>query len=94
LQRPYEREELEREIVDIIVREAKLDRTQVTPDATLEALQLQSIDLVEVMMALEEKFGVYFPMDSSIVEAKSVEQFVKAVASHISDAGKLSDAGP
>jgi acyl carrier protein len=82
LQKPYEREELEREIVDIIVREAKLDRAQVTPDATLEALQLQSIDLVEVMMALEEKFG-YFPMDSSIVEAKSLEQFVKAVASHI-----------
>lgn len=75
--------ELERAIVDIIVRETKLDRSRVTPDATFESLDLQSIDLVEVMMALEEKFGIYFPMDFNLFEARNVEQFVKVITSRI-----------
>jgi acyl carrier protein len=82
-----ERDELEKAIIDIIVRETKLDPSRVTPEATLESLDLQSIDLVEAMMEIEEKFGVYFPMDFNLWDAKNVEQFVQAVASHIRSAG-------
>ncbi len=77
------RDALETEILDILVQETKLERSRVTPNATLEELELQSIDLVEVMIALEERFGVYVPMDSGVAEAKNVDQFVKALASHI-----------
>jgi acyl carrier protein len=81
-------DELEKEIIDIIVRETKLDPSRVTPEATFESLDLQSIDLVEAMMAIEEKFGVYFPMDADLWGgAKNVEQFVQAVASRIRSPG-------
>jgi acyl carrier protein len=39
--------------------------------------------VVTVMMAVEDKFGVYFPMDSTLVEAKNFDEFVRAVAAHI-----------
>jgi acyl carrier protein len=35
------------------------------------------------MMALEEKFGIYFPMDFNLFEARNVEQFVKVITSRI-----------
>ena len=87
MQSSGERDELEKAIIDIIVRETKLDPSRVTPEATLESLDLQSIDLVEAMMAIEEKFGVYFPMDSNLTDAKNVEQFVQAVVSRIRSPG-------
>jgi acyl carrier protein len=87
LQSSGERDELEKAIIDIIVRETKLDPSRVTPEATFESLDLRSIDLVEAMMAIEEKFGVYFPMDSNLTDAKNVEQFVQAVVSRIRSPG-------
>jgi acyl carrier protein len=87
LQSSGERDALEQDIIDIILRETKLDRSLVTPDATLESLGLQSIDLVEAMMAIEEKFDVYFPMDFNLWDAKSVGQFVQTVASRIRSPG-------
>ena len=87
MQSSGERDELEKAIIDIIVRETKLDPSRVTPEATFESLDLRSIDLVEAMMAIEEKFGVYFPMDSNLTDAKNVEQFVQAVVSRIRSPG-------
>jgi acyl carrier protein len=80
------REKLEQEIIDLFVQVTKLDPSRVTPDATFESLDLVSIDMIEAMMALEEKFGVYIPMDATLSDAKNVEQFVQAIASHIRSA--------
>jgi acyl carrier protein len=77
---------LEQEIVDLFVQTIKLDPARVTPDATFESLDLASIDVVEATMALEEKYGVYIPMDETMSEAKNVHQFVHAIASHIRNA--------
>jgi acyl carrier protein len=74
---------LEQEIIDLFVRQAKLDPLRVTPDATFESLDLASIDIVEATMVLEEKYGVYIPMDESLSGARNVAQFVHAIASHI-----------
>ena len=51
------REELERQIVDIILKEAMIDPARVTPDATIESLEVESMDIVMILMAIEEKFG-------------------------------------
>jgi acyl carrier protein len=77
---------LEQEIINLFVQQAKLDPARVTPDATFESLDLASIDVVEAMMALEEKYGVYIPMDETLSGAKNVQQFVHAIASHIRSA--------
>ena len=78
-----EHDELRRQILEIVVKEGAIDRNLIKPETTLEDLNLQSLDIVMIMMAVEDKFGVYFPMDGALVEAKNFDEFVKAVAAHV-----------
>jgi acyl carrier protein len=71
------------EILEVILAEGGVDRTRLTPDATLETLGLASIDLVMALMTIEEKFGVYIPLDNELTEAKNLEDFVDSVAGRI-----------
>lgn len=77
------REELERQIIDIVVEQGMVDPARITPDATIESLEVESMDIVLILMAIEEKFGVYVPVDGSIAEAKDLSGFVRGVADHI-----------
>jgi len=77
------REDLERQIVDIIVSEAMIDPSRITPDATIESLEVESMEIVMILMAIEEKFGVYVPVDGRIADAKDLKSFVRGVADHV-----------
>ncbi len=74
---------LKEEIIEVIASEGMVDRSKVTPDATIESLDLKSVDIVMILTALEEKFNVYIPMDGSLQEAKTVESLIDAIAQHI-----------
>jgi acyl carrier protein len=78
-----DREALVERLYDLLVSETKIDRSRFTPDATLESLEVQSIDMVMILMAIEEKFGVYIPIDGALGEATNVGSFVDAVAGKI-----------
>lgn len=71
------------EIIEVICKEGMVDREKVTPDATIESLDLKSIDIVMILTAIEEKFDVYIPMDGSFQEAKTVQDLIDALSSHI-----------
>ncbi|HXY59161.1 MAG TPA: phosphopantetheine-binding protein [Methylocystis sp.] len=71
------------EIIDVIAAEGMIDRAKVTPDATIESLDLKSVDIVMILTALEEKFNVYIPMDGDLQEAKDVKTLIEALADHI-----------
>ena len=77
------RQQVEREILELIISEGKIDPSRITPDATLESLEVQSMDTVMILMAIEEKFGVYVPIDGQIAEAKDLTSFVRSVSDHI-----------
>jgi acyl carrier protein len=48
----------EDKIIDIIVDKLGVDRTEVTPEAVfVDDLGADSLDLVELIMAMEEEFG-------------------------------------
>jgi acyl carrier protein len=80
------RDELERQILDIIVEQAVIDPARITPDSTIESLAVESMDIVMILMAIEEKWGVYVPVDGGIAEAKDLSGFVRGVADHILNA--------
>ena len=82
-ERVMDRDRVAEQIVEIIVQEGKVDRAQITPDATIESLKLKSIDLVMVLMALEQKFGVYIPIDGDLADAKDLNGFIDLLASRI-----------
>ena len=57
-----------------MVEEAKLTR-----DATLEDLEIASIDMVMILQGLEEEFDIYIPMGEEIMELQNVGDVVDTV---------------
>jgi acyl carrier protein len=75
--------ELANQIIDVIVKEGMVDREKATLDATIESLDLKSIDIVMILTAIEEKFDVYIPMDAPFHEAKNIGDLIDAIAAYI-----------
>ena len=75
--------ELVNQITEVIVSEGMVDRDKVTLDATIESLDLKSIDIVMILTAIEDKFDVYIPMDGPFHEAKDVKSLIDAIAAYI-----------
>jgi acyl carrier protein len=75
--------ELASQIIDVIVNEGMVDREKATLDATIESLDLKSIDIVMILTAIEEKFDVYIPMDGPFHEARNIGDLIDAIAAYI-----------
>jgi acyl carrier protein len=78
-----DRTELANQIIDVIVKEGMVDREKATLDATIESLDLKSIDIVMILTAIEDKFDVYIPMDGPFHEATNIGDLVAAIATYI-----------
>ncbi len=78
-----DQKELVEQITEVIISEGMVDREKVTMDATIESLDLKSIDIVMILTAIEEKFDVYIPMDGPFHEAKDVKSLIDAIAAYI-----------
>ncbi|HVH18852.1 MAG TPA: acyl carrier protein [Myxococcota bacterium] len=70
-------ESLEDRIAEIIVEQLGVSREEISPDASfVEDLGADSLDIVELVMAMEEEFDVEIPDD----EAARIERIRDAVA--------------
>lgn len=50
------------EILDIVAKETGVDRARLQPGVTLNSLDIASLDMVQAIFALEERFGVEIPV--------------------------------
>ncbi len=66
------------QILDIISEEVPIDRADLKPEATLEALNIASLDMISVMFALEDKFGVVIEQ-TDVAETKTLADFIAVV---------------
>jgi len=48
----------ESELLDLIAKEAIIDRDKLTREATLEDLGISSLDVISMLFELEERWGV------------------------------------
>ena len=72
--------EVEAKVKKIIVEQLGVDESEVTPDASfIEDLGADSLDTVELVMALEEEFGVEIPDEDAekIITVKDAIQYIK-----------------
>ena len=53
------------EILDIVAQKALIDRSKLTPEMKLTDLNVSSLDMVEVMFALEDRFGIQLPFNAN-----------------------------
>jgi acyl carrier protein len=68
---------LEDRIAEIIVEQLGVSREEISPDASfIEDLGADSLDIVELVMAMEEEFDVEIPDD----DAARIERIRDAVA--------------
>jgi acyl carrier protein len=56
---------IESDVLDIISKQAKVDRTLLTRSTSLAELNVQSLDLVEIIFALEDKFDIEVPYNAN-----------------------------
>ncbi len=77
-----DREEILSKIQEITADRLGVDETDVTPDASFrEDLEADSLDLVELIMELEEQFGMEIP-DEEAEKITTVEEAVDYVQDH------------
>lgn len=78
-----ERSEIESRIKNLLVSELGLDESKVSPEATFEEdLEVDSLGVVELLMALEDEFGVKIP-DEEAEEIATVSEAVDVVAAKL-----------
>ena len=77
-----DREEILGKIQEITADRLGVDESDVTPDASFrEDLEADSLDLVELIMELEEQFGMEIP-DEEAEKITTVQQAIDYVKSH------------
>ena len=52
------------EILDIVAKETSVDRARLMPEASLADLDIPSLDLVQAIFAIEERFKIDVPVVS------------------------------
>jgi acyl carrier protein len=71
---------------DIIVDKFEKDPATITPDATLETLEIDSLDTFDIIFEAEEKFGIKVPNEQ--VEIKTVQDVVTLIDRLRTEQGK------
>ena len=84
LPEPYSVEEM----LEIIAESTKLDRKVLTPDATMVSLNIASLDMVDLLFAMEEKFNVYVPMGDELSNVVYLADLIDLLANLIQDSGQ------
>ncbi len=69
-------------IKEIMVDTLACDENKITPEASIaDDLSIDSLDAVELVMALEEEFGIKIP-DEELGKLKTVQDIVNTVEKH------------
>lgn len=73
--------ELIDDILDIVAQKAMIDRAKLSADAKLADLQIGSLDVVEIVFALEDKFQIQIPFNanSTSMEFETVGEVIAVV---------------
>lgn len=71
---------------DIIVEKFEKDPATITPDATFETLEIDSLDTFDIIFAAEEKFGIKVPNEQ--VDIKTVQDVVNLLDKLRAEQGK------
>ena len=74
---------VEQKVIDIIVEQLKVSPEEVTLEASfIEDLGADSLDLVELIMAMEEEFGLEIS-DEDAEKIKTVQDAVNYITEHV-----------
>lgn len=76
----------EETIKDIIVKIVHCDREVLIPTATFQDMKADSLDMVQVLVALEDEFGIEIP-DEDAQKFQNFGDFVAYVEARVAEKG-------
>ena len=56
---------IEDDVLQIIAEKGQVDRARLTPDARLADLAIASLDVIEIVFALEDRFDISIPFNAN-----------------------------
>lgn len=71
-------------IKDIVVKIVHCDREILKPEATFQDMKADSLDMVQVLVALEDEFGIEIP-DEDAQKFKNFGDFVNYVETKVAE---------
>jgi acyl carrier protein len=75
---------LEQDLIDLIAKEALTDVEKLKKDSTLEEIGLDSVDLVSVVFAIEDKYGVSIG-ENDLEKSATLAQMLTLIESKIAE---------
>ena len=71
-------------IKDIVVKIVHCDREVLNPESTFQDMKADSLDMVQVLVALEDEFGIEIP-DEDAQKFKNFGDFVNYVEARVAE---------
>jgi acyl carrier protein len=66
-------------VIEIIARESGIDRARISGTSTLKDMEIPSLDVVQIMFAIEEEFKIYLPTDTAGLTAGTLSHLVAEI---------------
>ena len=63
----------------ILTEKFYVPEEKIRPEATLDALGLDSLDLIEVLFEVEDAFGIRIPQDGAEIRAASIQELLDTI---------------
>jgi len=79
---PASREEVQQKVIDTLATFGP-EKEDITPDATLESLDIDSLDLAELSQVMEEEYGVEVKSEDA-AQVRTVNDAVELVVGTLS----------
>ena len=70
-------DDIEAKIFDIVAKERRLDRSTLSRDTKLEDIEIESVDLVEIIFAIEDEFDVDVPQEEDAFKLETMGDIVE-----------------
>ena len=72
-------------VKDILAEECAVDRAALLDDAKLEDVGISSVDMVQVMFAIEEAFGISIEQEDMSLDIETVGEVTSAIQRLVAD---------
>ncbi len=82
---------VESDVLDIIAKQANIDRAKLARDSNMAELDIQSLDVVEIIFAIEEKFDITVPYNANDPTGAAAGMNFKTIGDVVDAVQKLVD---
>jgi len=70
---------VEEKVIDIVANQRRVDPSTLSLDMKLEDTGIESIDLVEIIFAIEDEFDIDVPQDRDAMKLETLQDVVDGV---------------